>query len=179
MKEFLQYIIIKKDDITKEDSDAIVNAANPRLLGGGGVDGAIHNAAGPGLLEECKKFGGCNHGEARITSGYNLQARHVIHTPGPVFKDGKSGERTVLENSYKNSLMLARENGLKSISFPAISTGIYGYPLKEACEVAVTSALKFMKDENYPIEVRFVLFNESNYNLYNELLEGLKKSELS
>lgn len=174
MKEYLKYISLKQDDITGEDSDAIVNAANPRLLGGGGVDGAIHRAAGPGLLEECKKIGGCKHGEARITAGHNLRAKYVIHTPGPIYKDGKSGERTILENSYKNSLLFAKEYGLGSISFPAISTGVYGYPLEEACEVAIITALTFMDDEQYPLEVRFVLFDDMNYSLYKKFLENLK-----
>jgi O-acetyl-ADP-ribose deacetylase (regulator of RNase III) len=171
-KELLNHIHIKQGDITKEDTDAIVNAANPSLLGGGGVDGAIHRAAGPGLLEECRRLGGCGHGEARITKGYNLKARHVIHTPGPIYKDGKSGEKETLTNSYYNSILLAKEYKLKSISFPAISAGVYGYPKDEACSVAVDTALRFMEQENYPIDVYFVLFDKENYIRYIKYLEN-------
>jgi O-acetyl-ADP-ribose deacetylase (regulator of RNase III) len=174
LNEFLKYIHIKQGDITKEPTDAIVNAANPSLLGGGGVDGAIHRAAGPGLLEECRKLGGCNHGEARITRGYNLKAKHVIHTPGPIYRDGNSGEREILQNSYLNSMRLAKDNNLKSIAFPAISTGVYGYPLEEACEVAITTVLNFMKDENYVMDVFFILFGSENYNLYKSYIESKK-----
>lgn len=172
---FLQYIHIRQGDITKENTDAIVNAANPGLLGGGGVDGAIHRAAGPGLLDECRKLGGCGHGEARITGGHDLRAKHVIHTPGPVYKDGKSGEREILRNSYMNSLKLAKENGLGSISFPGISVGVYGYPKEEGCEVAVNTALAFMEQEDYPIEVTFVLFDSTNYGIYERYLQKLKE----
>ncbi len=172
--EIRNHIFVKQGDITKEATDAIVNAANPSLLGGGGVDGAIHRAAGPGLLEECRILGGCGHGEARITKGYDLKAKHVIHTPGPVYKSGKSGERDILRNSYYNSMKLAKENGLKSISFPAISTGVYGYPREEACEVAVTTIIDFMEKEDYLIDVYFVQFDNVNYNLYKEYIDKLK-----
>ena len=138
------HIHVKLGDITKDATDAIVNAANPSLLGGGGVDGAIHREAGPGLLNECRKLGGCKHGEARITGGHNLKARYVIHTPGPIYKNGRSGEAELLKNSYLNSLLLAKQNGLASISFPAISTGIYGYPRQEACKIAVDTSIEFM-----------------------------------
>lgn len=176
IKELIKHIYIKQGDITKESTDAIVNAANPSLLGGGGVDGAIHRAAGPGLLEECRKLGGCNHGEARITGGYNLKAKHVIHTPGPIYRDGRSGEREILQNSYLNSMRLARENNLRSIAFPAISTGVYGYPLEEACEVAINTVLNFMRDENYTMDVYFILFGSENYNLYKRFIEELEKA---
>ncbi len=172
--EILNHIFVKQGDITKEATDAIVNAANPSLLGGGGVDGAIHRAAGPGLLKECETLGGCRHGEARITKGYNLKAKHVIHTPGPVYKNGKSGERDTLKSSYHNSMKLAKENGLKSIAFPAISTGVYGYPKEEACEVAVTTAMDFMENEDYLIYVYFVQFDNSSFNLYKEYIDKLK-----
>lgn len=172
--EALNKISVKKGDITKEKADAIVNAANPALLGGGGVDGAIHRAAGPGLLEECRKLGGCRHGEARITKGYNLPAKYVIHTPGPIYKDGKRGEADILRNSYYNSMKLAKENTLKSIVFPAISTGVYGYPKKEGAEIAIKTVVDFMMDENYLIEVTFIQFDNENYEIYNILLEGLK-----
>ncbi|HOO70583.1 MAG TPA: O-acetyl-ADP-ribose deacetylase [Spirochaetota bacterium] len=171
---YKKFLHVKQGDITQIDCDAIVNAANPGLLGGGGVDGAIHRAAGPGLLEECRKLGGCKHGEARITKGHKLKARYVIHTPGPVYKNGKSGEKDILGNSYKNSMKLARENGLQSIAFPAISTGVYGYPRKEAAEVAVATILQFMKENDYSADVYFVLFDRDNYDIYNTLIEGLQ-----
>lgn len=171
-KELTKYIHIKQGDITKEKTDAIVNAANPTLLGGGGVDGAIHRAAGPGLLEECRKLGGAKHGEAKITGGYNLAAKHVIHTPGPIYRNGQSGEKEVLTNSYYNSMRLAKENNLKSISFPAISAGIYGYPKDEACSVAVDTVLKFMEQENYVVDVYFVLFDRDNFERYERYIEG-------
>lgn len=174
-KDLLDHISVKSGDITKEDVDAIVNAANPSLLGGGGVDGAIHRAAGPELLAECRTIGGCSHGEARITKGYRLKARHVIHTPGPIYRNGREGERAVLHASYKNSMKLAGENGLKSIAFPAISTGVYGYPRKEACEVAFTTILDFKQETGYRMDVVFVLFDAANYNLYSEYLAKLKK----
>ncbi len=173
--DLLKHIFVKQGDITKEDVDAIVNAANPTLLGGGGVDGAIHMAAGPALLEECKKLGGCRHGEARITKGYNLKARHVIHTPGPIYRSGNSGERELLRNSYFNSMKLAMDYKLKSIAFPAISTGVYGYPKDEACEVAITTVLDFMKENKYIIDVYFVLFDSTNFNIYNKKIESLTK----
>ncbi len=171
--DILNRIHIKQGDITKEPADAIVNAANPSLLGGGGVDGAIHRAAGPKLLEECRTLGGCGHGEARITRGYNLPAKHVIHTPGPVYKGGSKGERHILRNSYYNSMRLAKENKLKSIAFPAISAGVYGYPLEEACNVAVDTVIEFMDKEKYHIDVYFILFDAKNYNLYIEYLKKL------
>lgn len=174
-EKYLEYIHVKQGDITKEDTDAIVNAANPSLLGGGGVDGAIHRAAGPGLLEECRTLGGAAHGEAKITGGYNLKAKHVIHTPGPVYKDGTKDEKQVLTSSYFNSMKLVKENSLKSISFPAISTGVYGYPRDEASRVAVDTVLKFMEDENYPVHVYFVLFDTDNYSRYNKYIDELKK----
>ncbi len=177
-KDLLNYLHVKKSDITKENTDAIVNAANTTLLGGGGVDGAIHRAAGPGLLEECRNFGGCNPGEARITKGYNLKAKHVIHTPGPVYRDGKSGEEKILTDSYYNSMRLAKENNLKSISFSAISTGVYGYPKEKACRIAVNTALDFMSRENYVMDVYFVLFDNESRDLYNKYINGLK-NELS
>lgn len=173
IKTLLQHIHVKQGDITREDTDAIVNAANPSLLGGGGVDGAIHRAAGPGLLQECRKLGGCAHGEARITGGYNLKAKHVIHTPGPIYKNGKSSEAEILRNSYWNSLLLAREHGLTSISFPAISTGVYGYPRKEACKIAVDTAIEFMKHFDYLIEIYFVLFDKDNVAVYTDYISTL------
>ena len=141
-KEILAKIEIQQGDITKLDVDAIVNAANTKLLGGGGVDGAIHRAAGPGLLEECRTIGGCPTGEARITGGYNLSVRHVIHTVGPVYH-GRKEDAELLASCYRNSLALAGKHNLASIAFPAISTGVYGYPLEEATPIAVETARRY------------------------------------
>ena len=176
-KDILSCITIKKGDITAESADAIVNAANTSLLGGGGVDGAIHKAAGPGLLEECRKFNGCRPGEARITAGYNLKAKFVIHTPGPIYKDGKSSEPEILRSSYWNSLMLVKENNLKSVSFPAISTGVYRYPKDAAAEIAIETAVSFIEKEEYPVDISFILFDNDNYEIYIKTLED-KKNEL-
>jgi O-acetyl-ADP-ribose deacetylase (regulator of RNase III) len=161
---------IHKGDITKLKVDAIVNAANTTLLGGGGVDGAIHRAAGKELLEECKTLGGCKTGEAKITNGYNLPASYVIHTVGPVWNGGKNNEDELLASCYRNSLKLAIENEIKSIAFPAISTGIYRFPLERATKIALDEVTKFL-NENYEIEkVIFVAFDESTYNCYKEKL---------
>lgn len=172
--DILQHIFIKKGDITLEVSDAIVNAANTSLLGGGGVDGAIHKSAGPELLEECRKLGGCRSGEARITGGYNLKAQYVIHTPGPIYKDGSKRESEVLFNSYWNSMLLVKENNLRSVSFPAISTGVYRYPKNEAAEIAIKTIIKFMDEEEYIVDVSFVLFDNDNYEIYKTTMEGIK-----
>jgi len=178
MKTILGNINVKKGDITKEPCDAIVNAAAPALLGGGGVDGAIHRAAGPELLKECRTLGGCKNGEARITGAYNLPSKYVIHTPGPVYRGGKEGEAETLKNSYRNSLLLAKEKRIKSIAFPAISTGVYGYPRNEAAEIAINSVIDFMNKEKYILKIIFILFDDESYNIYNIILEG-KKNELS
>ena len=147
-------------DITEQGTDAIVNAANSGLAGGGGVDGAIHRAGGPRIMEECRRIGGCPTGEARITSAGNLQARHVIHAVGPIYRDGLSGEERELASAYRSSLGLAAENGLRSIAFPSLSTGAYRYPLRDAADVALRTVTGFLENERHGFElVRFVLFD--------------------
>jgi len=163
-------------DITKQDTDAIVNAANKTLRGGGGVDGAIHRAGGPKILEECIRIGGCETGQAVITTGGNLKAKYVIHTVGPVYRDGKHGEPELLESCYRNSLKLASSKRLKSIAFPSISTGAYGYPMDQAAEIAISTVIDYLKN-NTDIElVRFVLFGKEAYKTYEEALKKLKET---
>ena len=159
-----------RGDITKLDVDAIVNAANTTLLGGGGVDGAIHRAAGPELLAECRTLGGCRLGEAKITRGYRLPARFVIHTVGPIWRGGKHGESETLANCYRNSLQLAVENGIKTIAFPAISCGAYDYPIQEAAQIALGTTREFLATEERIEKVIFVLWGEEIYEIYRELL---------
>ena len=165
---------IIKGDITKLKVDAIVNAANSSLMGGGGVDGAIHRAGGPAILEECKlivaKQGGCKTGEAVITTGGNLPAKFVIHTVGLVWNGGKKNEARLLAACYQNSLKLSVEHKLNSIAFPNISTGIYGYPKKEAGEIAVNTVSEFLKENDFIDKVYFVCFDEENYQLYRSLI---------
>lgn len=163
-------IILTKEDITKLAVDAIVNAANQTLLGGGGVDGAIHRAAGPELLEECKTQNGCPTGNAKITKGYLLPAKFVIHTVGPVWRGGNNKEAALLENCYKKSLLLAQTNNCKTIAFPNISTGIYGYPKREAAEIAVRTVQEFLKSNKLPEKVYFVCFDETNFAIYANIL---------
>ena len=160
-------------DITSQDTEAIVNAANSTLIGGGGVDGAIHRAGGPQILEECRKIGGCPTGEARITSGGRLPARWVIHTVGPVYRDGRHGEPNLLASAYRNSLKLASARGLKTIAFPSISTGAYGYPLGEAARIALTTAMNYLKNHPDIRLVRVVLFGETAYGTYESALADL------
>lgn len=165
-------------DITKQQVDAIVNAANTSLLGGGGVDGAIHRAAGPELLEECKTLNGCPTGEAKITKGYNLPAKYVIHTVGPVWNGGGSGEDELLKNCYLNSLKLALENDIKTIAFPAISTGVYGFPIERAARIAVTTVLDVLVENEAVEKVYFVCFSRDDHDVYvkaiNEIIGGTK-----
>ncbi len=160
-------------DITQQDTEAIVNAANRSLLGGGGVDGAIHRAGGPKILEECRQIGGCPTGEARITSGGNLRARYVIHTVGPVYQDGLHREPELLASCYRESLKLAAAKGLKTVAFPSISTGAYGYPLAEAARIALKTVQEFLTAHPEIERVRFVLFGRAAYAAYAAALEGL------
>ncbi len=166
-------INIVLSDITELSVDAIVNAANTKLLGGGGVDGAIHRAAGPELLKECRALGGCPTGEARITAGYQLSARHVIHTVGPVYRDGGSGEPELLAGCYRNSLRLAVENGVKNIAFPAISTGVYGYPIEDATRIALSEIHTFLEQDASMEQVVFCCFGEETAEVYNRLYKEI------
>lgn len=164
-------IEIIKGDITKLKMDAIVNAANSSLLGGGGVDGAIHRAAGPKLLGECRGLGGCNTGEAKITKGYNLPAKYVIHTVGPVWRGGNNNEDELLRNAYQNSLKVAKENNLKTIAFPGISTGVYSFPIERAADIAIDTVKDFLEKDDTLEKVIFVQFSDNAYDLYEERLK--------
>ncbi|MDO5017790.1 MAG: O-acetyl-ADP-ribose deacetylase [Lagierella massiliensis] len=163
-------LVLSLGDITKVDVDAIVNAANKTLLGGGGVDGAIHKAAGVKLLEECRKLNGCNTGQAKITKGYNLPSEYVIHTVGPIYKEDKNPEEN-LSNCYENALKLAVKNDIKSIAFPGISTGVYGYPKREAAKVSLKAVLNFIKDYKSEIKIIFISYNEDSFNIYKEIFQ--------
>lgn len=166
-----QLITAKLCDITTLDCDCIVNAANPTLLGGGGVDGAIHRAAGPQLLEECRALHGCETGQAKITSGYQLRARYVIHTVGPIYS-GSERDPRMLADCYQNSLDLAKEHGIRSIAFPAISAGVYGYPLRPAAEIAVGTVRRWLSlHPEYEISVLFSCFSQAALDIYRELCE--------
>lgn len=170
-KSIDERITIKKDDITRQETDAIVNAANTSLLGGGGVDGAIHRAAGPQLLEECRSLGGCPTGDAKLTQGYNLPAKYVIHTVGPVWKGGEKKEEELLASCYRKSLQVAVDNRLATISFPSISTGVYGFPFKKACRIALREIRAFLAAHSDLKEVRLVCFSDSDYQMLKEALE--------
>ena len=171
-KQILEKLEVMQGDITQLEVDAIVNAANTSLLGGGGVDGAIHRAAGKKLLEECRTLGGCPTGEARITGGYNLTARHVIHTVGPVYS-GKPKDETLLTGCYQNSLQLAVDNDLESIAFPAISCGVYGYPIEKACKIAVDTTCAFIKSNPTITRVIFMLFSPADLEVYKGYIRNL------
>jgi O-acetyl-ADP-ribose deacetylase (regulator of RNase III) len=170
MKNPESKIDLARGDITTFDADAIVNAANTALLGGGGVDGAIHRSAGPELLAECRTLGGCRPGEAKITRGYRLPARFVIHTVGPIWRGGKRHESEILANCYRNSLQLAAENEIKTIAFPAISCGAYGYPIPEAAQIALKATRDFLATDDSIHKVAFVLWGEDIYDAYRQLL---------
>jgi O-acetyl-ADP-ribose deacetylase (regulator of RNase III) len=161
---------VMQGDITKLQVDAIVNAANPTLLGGGGVDGAIHRAAGPELLDECAALGGCCTGEAKITRGYSLPARYVIHTVGPVWRGGTGNEQELLRGCYVSSLEIGRRNGVRSIAFPCISTGVYGYPQEKAARTAIGAVREFLETSGYAMEVVFCCFSQNDAVLYRQLL---------
>lgn len=158
-------------DITREDVDAIVNAANSSLLGGGGVDGAIHRAAGRELVEECRTLGGCETGDAKITRGYNLKARHVIHAVGPVYRDGKHGEAGLLASAYRRCLELALANQCSSIAFPAISTGVYGYPMEAAARIAFRTIVDYISEHPEVQRVRYVLYDSRAFAVHARTLE--------
>ncbi|HNY70928.1 MAG TPA: O-acetyl-ADP-ribose deacetylase [Syntrophorhabdus sp.] len=167
-------LIVIKGDITKLNVDAIVNAANHSLLGGGGVDGAIHRAAGRELYEECKTLGGCNTGDAKITKGYKLPAKYVIHTVGPIYGREGGNEADLLANCYKNSLTLAVAHNVRTIAFPSISTGAYGYPIETASKIAVTTVKNFLDEKKgYVEKVYFVTFSDTDFKIYQNLLLSL------
>lgn len=164
-------------DIIHQPTDAIVNAANSGLRGGGGVDGAIHRAGGPAIMEECRKIGGCPTGQARITTGGQLPARHVIHAVGPIYRGGDRGEPKLLASAYRNSLQVADEHGLKSISFPSLSTGAYGYPMDQAARIALKTVVDYLKGETILEQVVFVLYGSSAFSAYEEALEELLSTD--
>ncbi|ABN53265.1 MAG TPA: O-acetyl-ADP-ribose deacetylase [Hungateiclostridium thermocellum] len=172
----MERIHIIQGDITKIEADAIVNAANRTLLGGGGVDGAIHRAAGPELLEECRKLNGCETGEAKITKGYKLPAKYVIHTVGPVWKGGDKNEDQLLASCYRNSLKLAVENGIKTIAFPSISTGAYRFPVERAARIAMQEISEFLREDSSIEKVFMVCFDEGTMQAYMEAYKEIEKN---
>ncbi|GBE95534.1 O-acetyl-ADP-ribose deacetylase [Nostoc cycadae] len=172
----MSLIEINQGDITQLSVDAIVNAANSSLLGGGGVDGAIHRAAGPELLAECRELRGCATGEAKITKGYNLPAKWVIHTVGPVWKGGNYGEDELLASCYRHSLALAEQYQVKTIAFPAISTGVYNFPMERACKIAITEVKKFLLQTSSLEQVIFVCFGQTAFDLYSKTMQEVTET---
>lgn len=170
-----QKIRLIHDDITKQQVDAIVNAANSRLAGGGGVDGAIHRAAGPELPIACQKLNGCRTGSSKITPGFNLPSRYIIHTVGPIWRGGNSNENELLRSCYQTSLELAIENNILTIAFPNISTGIYGFPKQEAARIAINTVIDFLTNNSQIDKVVFVCFDQENFEIYHELLSNKNK----
>ena len=166
----MKKVNVVQGDITRAQVDAIVNSANTTLMGGGGVDGAIHRAAGPGLYLACRKFNGCPTGEARITSGFNLPARYIIHTPGPIWHGGDGDERQLLANSYRNSLRLAEENGCRTVAFPSISTGVYAFPLELAAPIALTTIRDFLDTAEVVDTVTMVCYDPRTLAAYRQAL---------
>jgi O-acetyl-ADP-ribose deacetylase len=166
-----QRVELIKGDITTLDVDAIVNAANNSLLGGGGVDGAVHNAAGPGLLAECEKLNGCETGNSKITAGHNLKAKHIIHTVGPVWYGGYKDEYSLLASCYQTSLALAKQKKIKTIAFPGISTGVYGFPKDLAAVIAVNETKRFLAKNSFPEKVIFVAYDDDNFKTYRKLID--------
>ena len=167
----MENIKVIKGDITVADVEAVVNAANTSLLGGGGVDGAIHRAAGPQLLDECRALGGCRTGDAKITSGYRLAARYVIHTAGPVWKGGHKGEDELLASCYRQAMAVAAQNGIRSVAFPCISTGVYRFPKQRAAAIAVKTVREALRRGSTVRTVLFVCFSEEDYVFYQSLCE--------
>ena len=176
MEDVWSRVEIVQGDITELAVDAIVNAANTTLLGGGGVDGAIHRAAGPGLLEECRTLGGCRTGQAKITGGYRLPARRVIHTAGPVWRGGDRREEELLASCYRNCLALAAREALGSVAFPSISTGAFGFPIGRACRIALREVAGFLRSSPRPERVTFVCFDESDFEIYRRAFADLATS---
>ncbi len=181
MKKRRGYVMVErfsviKGDIVRVKTQAIVNAANTSLLGGGGVDGAIHRAAGKELLLECETLGGCPTGEAKITSAYKLRAEYVIHTPGPIWRGGNRGEAELLANCYKNSLKLAREHDITSISFPSISTGVYRYPVEQAARIAIREIMTFLEHDKDMEKIQMVCFDEETFRVYEKAWKEYKKT---
>ena len=172
-------IVIIWDDITTLPVDAIVNAANKLLLGGGGVDGAIHDAAGPELLEECRTLGGCAVGQAKLTRGYRLPAKHIIHTVGPIWRGGTAGEPELLASCYRNALQIASDRGFATVAFPSISTGIYGYPIAKACRIALRATRAFLEQHSLPRTVTFVCFSTHDRDEYRLALGEMTREGAS
>lgn len=172
--EIKSRLVLKLGDITTEDADAVVNAANSTLLGGGGVDGAIHRAGGPAILEQCRKLGGCDPGDAKITTGGRLRAKHVIHAVGPVWYGGNDNEPEVLESAYRRSLELAAENKCKTVSFPSISTGAYGYPVDQAAKIVLKTIADYLDAHPEIEQVRMVLFSQHDFEVYSRELREIE-----